>query len=44
MPLNRRELLSRTALAGAGVVLIGSVEALLTAPGAVADTATGAAG
>ncbi|MDO0911259.1 DUF839 domain-containing protein [Streptomyces sp. DT2A-34] len=39
MPLNRRELLGRSALAGAGVMLIGSVEALLTAPGAVADTA-----
>ncbi|MGP4086482.1 alkaline phosphatase PhoX [Streptomyces sp. KR55] len=39
MPLNRRELLSRSALAGAGVMLIGSVEALLSAPGAVADTA-----
>ncbi|GCB46305.1 hypothetical protein SNL152K_3603 [Streptomyces sp. NL15-2K] len=42
MPLNRREMLSRSALAGAGVMLIGSVEALLSAPGAVADTgATG---
>ncbi|GGX33617.1 hypothetical protein [Streptomyces lomondensis] len=39
MPLNRRELPSRSALAAAGVMLIGSVDVLLTAPGAVTGTA-----
>jgi secreted PhoX family phosphatase len=39
MPLNRREFLNRSAMAGAGVMLVGSVEALFAAPGAIADTA-----
>lgn len=39
MPLSRREFLNRSALASAGVMLVGSVEALFAAPGAIADTA-----
>jgi uncharacterized protein len=36
MPLSRRDFLSRTAMTGAGLALIGSTEMLLTAPNAAA--------
>ncbi|WP_328970980.1 alkaline phosphatase PhoX [Streptomyces sp. NBC_00239] len=45
MPLSRREFTARTAIAGAGVALTGTVGALATAPGALAadeSTAQGA--
>ncbi|MFF4578983.1 alkaline phosphatase PhoX [Streptomyces sp. NPDC001389] len=46
MPLSRRDFTARTALAGAGVALTGTVGALATAPGALAadDPGSGAAG
>ncbi|RPF39908.1 hypothetical protein EDD96_3658 [Streptomyces sp. Ag109_G2-6] len=45
MPLSRRDFTARTALAGAGVALTGTVAALATAPGALAadDPGPGAA-
>ncbi|MFG2893258.1 alkaline phosphatase PhoX [Streptomyces sp. NPDC048248] len=44
MPLTRRDFAKRSALAGAGVTLAGSVGVLATAPGALAgETATGGA-
>jgi secreted PhoX family phosphatase len=40
MPLSRREFVQRSAITGAGVALVGSVDVLATAPGALAaDTA-----
>jgi uncharacterized protein len=39
MALSRRDFLNRSALAGTGVLLIGSIDMLLTAPGALGDPA-----
>ncbi|HEY5833354.1 alkaline phosphatase PhoX [Streptomyces sp.] len=39
MPLSRRDFVQRSAIAGAGVALVGAVDVLATAPGALAGSA-----